>query len=99
MSKTNALIDPEIKKACMTIRAMSNKIRQLIILEISSSGNRHTVSEILKRLNLTQSITSQHLAILRQAKVVTNQKEGKNVYYSVDHEVIEKIKLACRQMP
>ncbi|MFV0502829.1 MAG: ArsR/SmtB family transcription factor [Lachnospirales bacterium] len=42
------------------------------------------VSEISEQLNLTQSLVSHQLRILRQNDLVKYRKDGKNVYYSLD---------------
>ncbi len=42
-----------------------------------------TVTEIVKKLGIRQANVSQHLAILRQRRVVTTKKKGTNIYYRV----------------
>jgi len=92
------LIDPVIRKASLTLRALNHRLRQLIILDITAAGNKRTVTDIYTRLNLEQSVASQHLAILRKAKVVTTTRDGKFIFYSVDHAQIDKIKATCLQL-
>jgi DNA-binding transcriptional ArsR family regulator len=43
------------------------------------------------QLRLEQSVASQHLAILRRAGVVTTTREGKFIYYSVNHKRLAEI--------
>jgi ArsR family transcriptional regulator len=40
-----------------------------------------TVSELQRRLDLSQSAVSQHLSLLRQEKLVEERREGRNVFY------------------
>lgn len=54
-----------------------------------------TVSEITKDLGLRQANVSQHLAVLRQRRVVTTRKEGTSIYYAVSNP---KIIQACELM-
>ena len=42
-----------------------------------------SVQELQKELNLSQSNASQHLALLRTHKLVTEERKGKEVYYSL----------------
>jgi len=49
------------------------------------------VTEIYTSLRLEQSVASQHLAILRAPGIVTTQREGKTVWYSVDEKRIAEI--------
>ena len=50
-----------------------------------------TVTEIYVRLRLEQSVASQHLAILRRAGIVTTQRDGKFIYYTVNYSRIDEI--------
>lgn len=54
-----------------------------------------TVSEITKVLGARQANVSQHLALLRQRRVVATRKEGTSIYYKVSNP---KIIRACELM-
>ena len=49
------------------------------------------VNHIYSNLQLEQSITSQHLRILRQAGLVITQREGKYILYSVDPVMVDRV--------
>lgn len=98
MENSNAPIDPAFVNAASTIRALNHRLRQNIISDIIAAGNKTTVTDIYTRLNLEQSVASQHLAILREAKILTTDRDGKNIYYSVDHDRVQKIKTLCIHM-
>jgi len=40
-----------------------------------------TVSELLRKCNLSQSALSQHLAVLRNVGIVQTRESGRHVYY------------------
>src|SRR3989338_6518052 len=44
-----------------------------------------TVGEIQEMLDLPQANLSQHLTVLRHAKVVTTKKKGKQIFYKLSH--------------
>ena len=44
------------------------------------------VSELLKRCSLSQSALSQHLKVLRDARVVVPKREGRNIVYSIPNK-------------
>lgn len=44
-----------------------------------------TVGEIQAMLDLPQANLSQHLTLLRHAKVVTTKKKGKQIFYKLSH--------------
>ena len=62
-------------------KAIADPKRLLIITELRHG--RMTVGELSEALDMGQSNTSQHLAILRERGVVVATKSGQNVYYSL----------------
>ena len=79
-----------LKKAALVLRALNHKLRQQILTLIDSE-KKITVTEIYVKLRLEQSVASQHLAILRRAGIVITQRDGKFIYYTVNHKRIEEI--------
>jgi len=71
-------------------KCMSDPKRLCIIHELRE-GER-SVHELAELLGMKQSNTSQHLAVLRKAGVITPRKEGSTVYYKL---VNHKIAKAC----
>ncbi|WP_034551056.1 ArsR/SmtB family transcription factor [Helicobacter rodentium] len=65
----------------------SSRIRILSLLQLE----KLCVNEISQPLNLSPSAVSHQLRILRQARLVRYQKIGKEVFYSLDDDHIEKI--------
>ena len=80
----------QVKKAALILRALNHKLRQQILKLLEESG-KMTVTEIYVRLRLEQSVASQHLAILRRAGIVKTERDGKFIYYTVNHNRIEDI--------
>lgn len=79
-----------LKKAALVLRALNHKLRQQILMLIETE-KKITVTEIYVRLRLEQSVASQHLAILRRAGIVTTQRDGKFIYYTVNYSRIDEI--------
>ncbi len=77
----------QTKKAAAILRAMNHKLRRSILSVIDKTGTTN-VTSIYKELNIEQSVASQHLAIMRRAKIVTASRTGKQILYSVNHERI-----------
>ena len=80
----------QLKKAALVFRAVNHKLRQQIIKFINQNG-RITVTQIYVKLRLEQSVASQHLAILRKAGFVITERDGKFIYYSVDHNRLAEV--------
>ena len=79
-----------VKKAAVILRAINHKLRQQI-LRLLDENNRLTVTEVYIRLRLEQSVASQHLAILRRAGFVKTERDGKFIYYSVNHNRLAEV--------
>lgn len=71
-------------------RALANPIR-MHVLELLSEQDRN-VEELAKLVGTGQSNLSQHLAALRQQRLVVPRRAGMNVYYGLAHP---KIAEAC----
>jgi DNA-binding transcriptional ArsR family regulator len=80
----------QLKKAALIFRAINHKLRQ-DILHLIHHNLRMTVTEIYVKLRLEQSVASQHLAILRKAGIVITERDGKNIFYSVNYSRLKQI--------
>ena len=80
----------DLKKAAVIIRALNNQLRQRII-HFLLNDDTTTVTNIVLNLREDQTIISQHLNILRKAKIVTFLKKGKNVYYFINKTRLAEI--------
>lgn len=79
-----------LKKAAMVLRALNHKLRQQMI-KLLDESEKMTVTEIYVKLRLEQSVASQHLAILRRAGIVSTQRDGKFIYYSVNYARVDEV--------
>lgn len=79
-----------VKAAAMTMRAINQKVRQQII-KLLEEHKRLMVTEIYVRLRLEQSMASQHLAILRHARIITPERDGKQIYYTLNYARIAEV--------
>jgi len=79
-----------LDKAAYIIRAISHPLR-LKIIGFIDKNKIVNVNKIYNSLSLEQSITSQHLNILRNSKLVITRREGKFIFYAVNYDMINKI--------
>jgi len=79
-----------IKKATLVLRALNHRLRQQVIKTIHEN-KRLTVTQLFVKLRLEQSVTSQHLAILRNAGIVSTERDGKFILYTINFPRIEGI--------
>lgn len=86
-----------LKKAALVLRAINHKLR-LQILKLINTHGKLTVTEIYVKLRLEQSVASQHLAILRRAGYVDTERDGKFIYYSVNHHRLAEIQKLSKEL-
>lgn len=67
--------------------------KRLLIINALRDGQK-SVGELTTELDLSQSNVSQHLAVLRERGVVSANRDGNNVFYSLkDVRVVEALDL------
>ncbi len=71
------------------LSALNNETRLHLILCLSKKPK--SVSEMIAVCGLSQSAVSQHLSKLRLTGLVTTEKRGKTVYYSLVHPQLAEI--------
>lgn len=67
--------------AAQLMRSLANPHR-LMLLCVLAEGEL-SVSELNRRVTLSQSALSQHLAVLRNEQLVSTRREAQTIYYSV----------------
>ena len=82
---------PRLKKTAQVIRALNHPLR-LDIVTLISKNESLTVTQIYFKMRIEQSVASQHLAILRESKILTTIRSGKNIFYSLNLDRIKAIK-------
>lgn len=76
-------------QAVRWFHALSDETR-LEILQLLSSGER-CVCELTDALDAAQSRLSFHLKTLKDAELVTDRRDGRWVYYSLNPDALENI--------
>lgn len=90
-------VQKETKKAAGIFRAMNHRLRLKIMTLISHNDNL-TVTEIYKKLRLEQSVTSQHLAILRRCGLLSARRESRFVYYKVNWDRVRQVESISKSL-
>ena len=65
-------------------KALADETRQKIMKLICCEAL--SVSEIVEKLSVTQPTVSHHLAILREAGLVTVKEDGRQTFYTLNQE-------------
>src|SRR3954471_11915550 len=83
--RTVGATDQDLDQLTGLFRLLSDKTR-LNILFLLSEGERN-VSSLCEELQLPQPTVSHHLGLLRMSNVITNRRNGKQVFYSLNGRV------------
>ena len=77
----------KLQESSEILRALAHPLR-MKILEFIDNNKMINVNKIYNTLSLEQSITSQHLRILRVAGIVMTEREGKFIHYKIDYQKV-----------
>lgn len=72
-----------------TFKAISDPTRREI-LNLLKGGSK-TAGEISAHFDMTNATISHHLAVLREANLITDDKRGKYIYYELNMTVLDEI--------
>jgi len=96
MKKTKVRFDNEkLQYSAVLVKALAHPLR-LKILEYIDSQGVINVNKIYNTLMIEQSVTSQHLRLLRLAGVVNAKKDGKFVHYNINYDILVKAEKAVK---
>ena len=76
----------------ITILAALAEPTRLTALRLVRDGQERCVCELMEELGATQSRTSRHMAVLRQAGLVVDRRDAQWVRYRLDPELTEPVR-------
>ncbi len=74
-----------------TLKALSDPTRREI-LNLLKEG-RKSAGEIGEHFDITAAAISRHLSVLKEADLITDSREGKFIFYTLNASVLEEILL------
>ena len=74
-----------------TLKALADPIRRKI-LNLLKNGRLYA-GEICEHFSVTKASISRHMAILKEADLIRNKREGKFIYYELNTSVLENVML------
>ena len=72
----------EHKEQADFFKALGHPTRLWIVRQLAD-GKEHCVCEFVDQVNVDFSTISQHLAVLKQAGILMDEKRGKSVFYTL----------------
>ena len=79
-----------------TLRALSDPVRREI-LNLLKAG-RLSAGEIGEHFTISGAANSKHLAVLKEADLVRDERQGKFIYYALNATVLEEILLWLKDL-
>jgi DNA-binding transcriptional ArsR family regulator len=76
-------------EAATFLKSMANDRRLIVLCELVKGEK--TVGELEAVAGLSQSALSQHLAKLREAKLVQTRRESQTIYYSLANTSVKRL--------
>ncbi|MEC8428218.1 MAG: metalloregulator ArsR/SmtB family transcription factor [Pseudomonadota bacterium] len=76
-------------QASALLKSLANPSRLMVLCALVN--REHTVGELEEITGLSQSAISQHMARLRDEKIVATRREAQWIYYSLDDEAVKAI--------
>lgn len=73
----------------MPFKALADPTRRKIILLLKNTDM--TAGEIADHFDITKPSISHHLNTLKQASLVTDERKGQNIYYSLNTTVFQEV--------
>lgn len=90
MRKTKVTFQNEkLQVSSELMRALAHPLRLKILGFIDGHGTIN-VNKIYNTLKIEQSITSQHLRILRNANVLKARRDGKFMFYTINYPIVRR---------
>src|SRR5690242_14045616 len=80
----------QFSKARRVLKSIDHPLR-LKIMRLVHSNREMNVTDVYKKLRLEQSVASQHLRWLREARVVKTKRDGKQICYSLNYERLAEL--------
>jgi DNA-binding transcriptional ArsR family regulator len=68
-------------RATSLLKALANSSRLLILCHLADGEK--SVGQLERRVRMSQSGISQHLALLRRKRIVATRREAQSIYYSL----------------
>ena len=78
------------KKAEKISKALADPNRLLILKEIKKQRDCMYCSDLNEIVDLAQPSIAHHLKLLTDTEIITSEKEGRHVKYSLNNQVIDE---------
>ena len=79
-----------------TMRALSDPTRREILQMLKKGAM--SAGDLAAKFDMSAAAVSRHLAVLKEAELVRDKREGKFIYYTLNASVLEEILLWVKDL-
>lgn len=76
------LLEQRAGEVAIVLKALANPRRLLLLCKLAEHG-RMSVGQLAEAVGISQSALSQHLAVMREEKLVTFDRDGQTLHYRI----------------
>ena len=80
---------PDISELSSFLKSLADPTRLKIVEYLAQAENPRCVNAIAQHIDVSQSATSQHLRILRQANLVNSARRGYHIHYEINTDKMD----------
>lgn len=74
---------PAADEATALLKALANPHR--LMIACSLTGGEMSVGALSDALGVSETVVSQHLAVMRRERLLSPRRDGQTIYYSITH--------------
>ena len=90
LDRSLAGFEEKATEAATMLKALSNEKRLMILCKLLEHGEM-SVNALIAHVGLSQSALSQHLARMREEKIVDTRRDAQQIFYRVADPRVQKI--------
>lgn len=91
------VLEQKAAEAARLLRLLAHEKRLLVLCHLAGAGELN-VSELVRITGLSQSALSQHLALLREDKLVATRREAQTIWYRLAEPKAARILHVLREI-
>ena len=91
------LLETRAEEVAAVLKTLSNPRRLLLLCKLVERG-RMSVGQLAETVGLSQSALSQHLAVMREEKLVAFDRAGQTLFYRIADERLNQLLASLYQI-
>ena len=84
--------------AATRFKALGHPVRLGIALRLAQEPAGTCACDFAEIFDVSQPTVSQHLKVLREARIVTTRRQGNQIYYSLDPAAVHDLGVVIRDL-